>query len=122
MKIEFFLKKYENAKIPVRQSEGAAAYDIYSLKSGKIGAQEKSTIETGVIIDKKKLEENFLRYEIFGRSGLAVKYGLKVLNNIEKSTEDTEELIVTLENLGEKDFEYEEGFRIAQVVIFKGVE
>lgn len=107
-------KMLPHAKVPQRQSHGAAGYDIYSVEPGKILPKERKSIRTGL---KWSIPHSTMGM-VFGRSGLALKNWIDVVNSyVYPDAED--ELVVTLVNNGNEVFEYEEGSRIAQIVFIK---
>ncbi|AFN83129.1 dUTPase [Encephalitozoon romaleae SJ-2008] len=104
-------KVHSNAKIPKRQSEGAAGYDVHSVESGVILPGERKSIRTGLIWD---IPQSIVGL-VFGRSGLALKNWMEVVETCVYPGEN-KELVITLINNGKQPFEYEECCRIAQLV------
>lgn len=100
-----------NAKVPEKQSAGAAGYDIYSTESGQIPPKERRTIRTGL---KWSIPSSMLGV-VFGRSGLALKKSLEVVDSY-IYPDVFDELLVTIINHGNEAFEYGDADRIAQVV------
>lgn len=113
------IKKTEDAKdlpLPQYMSNGAAGMDLYAnvkdheiIKPGEI-----KLIPTGIQIELP------LNYEaqIRPRSGLALNYGLTLLNT--PGTIDSDyrgEIKLIIINLGKKEFLIKRGQRIAQMVI-----
>lgn len=103
---------------PVYQSEGSSGADLkadirtsLTLKPG-----ERILVPTGIKLQIPKGYEAQVR----PRSGLAVKYGVTVLNT--PGTIDADyrgEVKVMLINLGDSDFIVNPGDRIAQIVFAK---
>jgi len=116
------IKKSPKAKLPVYKSSGAAGADIFSLLDYpmKIEHGEISLIPTGISIE---IPEGF-EAQIRPRSGLALKYGITILNT--PGTIDSDyrgEIKIILINLGKKPFTVENGMRIAQIMftrVYKG--
>ena len=119
--LEVFIKRTDNAKdlpIPSYMSIQAAGMDLYAniessilIKPGKF-----KTIPTGITI---ALPEGY-EAQIRPRSGLAMKYGITVLNG--PGTVDADyrgEINIILINFGKQDFKINRGDRIAQMVINK---
>lgn len=108
------IKLDKNAKIPIRHSEGAAGYDLSALKCGKINPNEILEVGTGLIFQIPKGTVGI----VFGRSGLAVKNGLEIVNS-KVFPDSKEELVVKVLNNSNKPFEFEAGSRIAQMVLIE---
>lgn len=104
----------KNAKIPIRHSEGAAGYDLSAVKCGKINPKEILEVCTGLIFS---IPQGTIGI-VFGRSGLAVKNGLEIINT-KVFPGSKEELVVKLLNNSNKPFEFEAGSRIAQMVLIE---
>ncbi len=102
--------------IPSYETEGASGADLKSKENGTVNIGERKLIKTGVFIELP------LGYEaqVRPRSGLALKYGISLLNS--PGTIDSDyrgEIGVIVINHGDKPFEYKKGDRIAQIVISK---
>jgi len=81
-----------------------------------IGPMKRALIPTGIFME---IPEGY-EAQIRPRSGLALKYGITVLNS--PGTIDSDyrgEVKVVLINLGEEKFEVKNGDRIAQIIISK---
>lgn len=117
----FFITKTDDAKdlpLPKYMTETAAGMDLYAnvenciiIKSG-----EYKLISTGIKIEMPPGYEAQIR----PRSGLALKYGITMLNS--PGTIDSDyrgEIKVIMINFGSEDFEIKRGERIAQMVISK---
>lgn len=120
-KIVLKVKKTDDAldlPLPKYMSSGAAGMDLYAkvkedvvIKPGEI-----KLIETGIMI---QLPEGF-EAQIRPRSGLALKYGITMLNS--PGTIDSDyrgEIKLIIINHGTSDFVVKRGLRIAQMVINK---
>lgn len=100
----------KNAILPIRQTPGAAGYDVHCITSGIIKARSLATLKLGFIINVP-----FSLLGIFmGRSGLALKNGLEVKGSYIKNEE---EAVVHIFNNSDVDFKYESGMRIAQLLL-----
>ncbi len=118
MQNEFFICKTDDAKdlpVPCRQTSGSSGYDLYAnvdslvLKHGDI-----ALVPTGIRI---QIPMGF-EAQIRPRSGLALKYGVTLLNS--PGTVDSDyrgEIKVIMINHGKEDFIIKRGDRIAQMVI-----
>lgn len=118
-KIEIKIEKIkgcEDLPLPFSTSEFSSGVDLLSaevsntiVKPGKI-----KLISTGI---KIMIPEGY-EGQIRPRSGLAIKYGITVLNTPGTIDSDYRGIIkVILINLGENDFKIQRGDRIAQLVI-----
>ncbi|WP_069997804.1 dUTP diphosphatase [Cellulosilyticum sp. I15G10I2] len=118
-KIKVYLKKIEGAEdleVPKYMTNGAAGVDLYAhvkeaviLKPG-----EYKIIATGIAIE---LPEGF-EAQIRGRSGLAAKHGIGLVNGIGTIDADYRgEIKVILINWGTGPFSIQRGERIAQMII-----
>lgn len=101
--------------LPEYMSPGSAGMDLQAAeKIENINSGEHCLVPTGL---KMSLPEGY-EGQIRPRSGLALKYGITVLNS--PGTIDSDfrgELKVILINLGQKPYTIEKGERIAQLVI-----
>ena len=121
MVLKIKLKQLDHAKglnIPKYETPGSAGMDLYAAnkKDITINKNEYKLIPTGLIIALPKNYEAQIR----PRSGLALKYGVTVLNT--PGTIDSDyrgEIGVILINHGKKRFVIKRGTRIAQIVILK---
>ena len=104
--------------VPARASELAAGFDLMSDIDTWVRPGDRVLIPTGFAID---LPEGF-EGQIRPRSGLALKYGITVLNA--PGTIDADyrgEIQVLLINLGQKTHSIVRGDRIAQLVFSRVV-
>lgn len=102
--------------LPDYATDGAAGMDISAALSEPIilAPGERSAIPTGLAIALPAGHEAQLR----PRSGLALKYGLTLLNSPGTIDEDYRgEVKVILANLGQEPVTLTDGMRIAQMVI-----
>ncbi len=115
------IKKLENAKdlpLPKYQTELAAGFDLYAnvqedfvLKARNFGA-----ISVGICVEIPKGFEGQVR----GRSGLAFKHGIGLVNGVGTIDADYRgEIAVALMNNSDNDFTIKRGDRVAQLVISK---
>ena len=104
--------------LPTLGNPGDAGYDLRSAVDQVIGPDRRALVPTGVSI---ALPSGYVGL-VHPRSGLAAKHGVTVLNA--PGTVDAGyrgEILVTLINHGDIDFEIVKGDRIAQI-IFQKVE
>jgi dUTP diphosphatase len=119
--LEIFFKKYDSNLpfvIPEYKTAGSSGLDISSSSEEiiRIKTSEIKLIPTNLVLEIPEGYEGQIR----PRSGLAMKYGITVLNT--PGTIDSDyrgEIKVLLINLGKEDFEINFGDRIAQLVISK---
>jgi len=102
------------ATIPTRANGTDAGYDLYAAVSGRISGKNRDIVNTGIRI---AIPEGYYG-RIAPRSGLAVKHGIDVLAGVVDSGYRGE-VGVVLQNLGLMDFEFNEGDRVAQLIIEK---
>lgn len=105
-------------ELPAYQSEGAAGLDLLAAIDRQhpltLAPGARALIPTGLVLELP------LGYEaqVRPRSGLALKYGVTILNS--PGTIDSDyrgEVGVILANLGQAPFEIRRGERIAQLVV-----
>lgn len=103
----------QDSKSPIRASEGAAGYDLYSAVKTVIAPRSRSLVDTGIAIAINK--DTYAR--IAPRSGLAVK-GIDVGAGVVDS-DYRGAVKVLLINTTENEFKIDIGDRIAQLIITK---
>jgi len=116
MEIQFLAEK--GAVIPEYKTEGAAGADVCAFLESSITIKvtERKLIPTGIRVEIPAGYE----IQVRPRSGLALKYGVTVLNA--PGTIDSDyrgEIGVVLVNLGSENFTVNNGDRIAQLVCAK---
>lgn len=102
--------------LPHYQSAGSAGMDVEAAVLGELSIQpgELALVPTGFAVELPAGYE----LQVRPRSGLAVKYGLTILNS--PGTIDSDyrgEVKIALINLGKKPFVVHRGDRIAQLVL-----
>jgi dUTP pyrophosphatase len=107
-----------NHPLPHYKTIGSAGMDLHAHLTSSIilKPMERVAISTGLCIELPASYEAQIR----PRSGLAIDYGITVLNS--PGTVDADyrgEVKVILINLSQEDFEIKDGDRIAQMVIAK---
>ncbi|PRR86634.1 dUTP diphosphatase [Clostridium luticellarii] len=103
-----------DAKIPFYAHSGDAGLDLFSVEEVPIRPMERKLVSTGIKIQLPKNTEAQVR----PRSGLALKYGITLLNSPGTVDEGYRgEIKVLMINFGEKTFLVEKGMKIAQMVI-----
>ena len=113
MKVRF-LKSDPAAQLPTYAHPGDAGMDVRSIEDLVLQPGARALVHTGL---KMQLPDD-AEAQVRPRSGLALKYGVTVLNA--PGTIDAGyrgEVGVILVNLGQEPFQIEKGMRIAQIVI-----
>ena len=103
----------KDAVVPKKATEHSSGYDLCACEEYLLEKKSYALIPTGIIIELEKGMEAQVR----PRSGLAIKYGITVLNT--PGTIDADyrgEIKVALINHSDTDFQIEMGMRIAQLV------
>ncbi|MCX8190335.1 MAG: dUTP diphosphatase [Candidatus Diapherotrites archaeon] len=117
MKKEALIVKIDQkAKLPEKALVGDAGYDLFSNECTEIEPGKIKIVGTGIRMALPKGIEAQIR----PKSGLAMNYGITVLNT--PGTIDPNyrgEIKVILINLGEKKVKIERGQKIAQIVFNK---
>lgn len=108
----------EGLPLPSYQSDGAAGLDLIAAveehRPIRLAPGDRELIPTGLVIELPPGIEAQVR----PRSGLALRYGLTVLNS--PGTIDSDyrgEVKVLLINLGDAPFKIQRGERIAQLIV-----
>jgi len=112
------VKDCEDLPLPISSSKFSSGVDLLSAETSEIILKPGKTklVSTGIKIMIPKGYEGQIR----PRSGLALKYGITVLNTPGTIDSDYRGIVkVILINLGEKEFVIQRGDRIAQLVIQK---
>jgi len=112
------VKGCEDLPLPISISKFSSGVDLLSAENSKIILKPGKIIlvSTGIKIMIPKGYEGQIR----PRSGLALKYGITVLNTPGTIDSDYRGIVkVILINLGEKEFVIQRGNKIAQLVIQK---
>jgi dUTP pyrophosphatase len=102
--------------MPTIGNPGDAGYDLRSAAEATVAARSRATINTGVSI---ALPAGYVAL-VHPRSGLAANHGITVLNA--PGTVDAGyrgEILITLVNHSDEDFEIARGDRVAQIVFQK---
>jgi dUTP pyrophosphatase len=117
------LKHGAGLPLPAYQSKGAAGLDLVAALDMQhpliLAPGVRALVPTGLVIELPQGYEAQVR----PRSGLALNYGITVLNS--PGTIDSDyrgEVGVVLANLGHAPFEIRRGERIAQLVVFPVVQ
>ncbi|MDX2255250.1 MAG: dUTP diphosphatase [Pseudanabaenaceae cyanobacterium bins.39] len=109
-----FQKLHADAQVPTYAHLGDAGADVYSVAEVTLSPQQRAAIPTGLAVDIP------LGYELQVRpkSGLALKYGVTVLNT--PGTIDAGyrgEIQILMVNLGNEAYTFAKGQKVAQLVL-----
>lgn len=118
IRVSYINDSVKDIPLPSYATSGSAGMDLYAAVDQNIIVKPNQTclIPTGIKIELPQGYEAQIR----PRSGLALNFGLGILNS--PGTIDSDyrgEIKVIVHNFGEKDFEISRGDRIAQMVICK---
>ena len=106
-------KIHSDAQLPFYATEGSTGADLYSVEDLWVKSGASALVKTGLIFEP----EIFCDIQIRPRSGLALKYGISVLNSPGSIDNDfRSDVGVILINHGILNFHVEKGMRIAQIV------
>ena len=110
----FFKKLRPEAVLPSYAHPGDAGMDVCSVDQLEIPAGGRQLVKTGLVI----ILPNGYEAQVRSRSGLALKYGVSVLNSPGTIDEGYRgEVGVILANFGDQPFVVKPGDRIAQIVV-----
>lgn len=111
-------KLTDTAKTPTRGSEHAAGYDLYADVKEDVQIKPHETVKIGTGLAMEVPDGYF--GEIFARSGLASKEGLRPANCVGVCDSDYRgEYIVAIHNDSEETRTITAGERIAQLVVMQ---
>ncbi len=103
----------ENAITPKRATESSSGFDLFASEESVLKPREYKAISTGLSISMP----NDIEAQIRPRSGLALKYGITLLNSPGTIDPDYRgEIKIILINHSDHDFIIEKGMRIAQII------
>lgn len=110
------LRVGQNAKLPVRATAGSSGFDIHALDHIVVHENSKTLIPTGLRV---KIPDGY-ELQVRPKSGLALKFGLTVLNT--PGTIDSDyrgEIGVIMQNISDTTHVFDAGAKIAQIVCCK---
>jgi len=107
-------KLNKDAKVPTYTNPGDAGMDLYAVRDYKIKSKDIALIETSIAVELPKGHAGL----IWDKSGLATKYGLKVLGGVIDEGYRGE-IKVGLINLSRKTYNIKKGDKVAQILIQK---
>lgn len=109
------IKKVDpSAKVPAYAHPGDAGMDLFALMNTTIRPGERTAVRTGVSME---IPEGYVGL-IWDKSGIAIKEGLKTLGGVIDSGYRGE-VMVGMINLSNKEYTFEAGHKVAQMLIQK---
>jgi len=109
-----FKKVHPDAVLPAYAHEGDAGMDVRSVDDLEIAPGARALVHTGLVM----MLPSGCEAQVRPRSGLALKYGVTVLNTPGTIDEGYRgEVGVILANFGDAPFKVNKGDRIAQIVL-----
>jgi dUTP pyrophosphatase len=101
-----------DSKIPKYAHHDDAGFDLCTIENVLIKKGERFPVPTGLVME---IPEGFVGL-IWDKGGVSVKYGIKTIAGVVDSTYRGE-ILVAVMNLGEKDYLFEKGHKVAQMII-----
>lgn len=105
-------KLREGAHLPARASSNAAGADLRCIDSFTLSPGERKLVPTGIAVE---IPEGYYG-RVAPRSGLAVRHGIDTLAGVIDS-DYRGEVQILLVNLGAEEAVFQQGDRIAQLII-----
>lgn len=102
----------QKAKLPNYAHKGDAGFDLYAVEKIAVKPNCRTEVKTGIAMKIPKGHVGL----IWDKSGLAIKYGLKTIGGVIDSGYRGE-VIVGIYNTGDKEYIFEEGHKVAQMLI-----
>ena len=110
------VRLHPKAVIPSIATKGSAGFDLVAVEDMRLSRQEARLIPLGF---KTAIPEGY-HFEVYPRSGLAIKYKINLINNVGIIDSDyREEWMVPLFNAGITRYMIMAGDRIAQAILKK---
>ncbi len=110
------VQMHKDLPLPFYNTEGSACCDLYAAEDTIIPAKGFNSVDSGI---KIALPHGY-EAQVRGRSGLAFKHGIGVVQGIGTIDADYRgTLFVLLVNNGNKDYAIKRGERIAQLSVQK---
>ena len=104
-----------SARLPTRAHDGDAGFDLYALEAGTIPAGARAAVPTGIAIELPERHAGL----VLPRSGLAAEHGIALVNapGLIDQGYRGEVRVLLLNTDPRRDFNYEAGDRIAQLIV-----
>lgn len=107
-------KLHKDAKLPTHGHPGDAGMDFYAIEDTFFPAHGQAQVHTGVAVE---IPEGYVGL-IWDKSSISFGHGLKIMGGVIDSSYRGE-LIMSLKNLSDKEFTFQKGHKIAQMLIQK---
>jgi dUTP pyrophosphatase len=107
-------KLREDAKLPTHGHPGDAGMDFYAIEDVFFPAYGQAQVHTGVSVE---IPDGCVGL-IWDKSSVSFNYGLKIVGGVIDSGYRGE-IVMSLKNLSNKDFTFQKGHKIAQMIIQK---
>ena len=107
-------KIHPDAKIPRYAHYDDAGFDLCAVENTLLKVGQRLPVSTGIAME---IPEGYVGL-IWDKSGLAVNQGIKTMAGVIDSTYRGEILVAVI-NLSDKDYIFEKGHKVAQMIIQK---
>lgn len=107
-------KLHKDAKLPTHGHPGDAGMDFYAIEDVFFPAHGQAQVHTGVAVE---IPEGHVGL-IWDKSSISFGHGLKIMGGVIDSSYRGE-LIMSFKNLSDKEFTFQKGHKIAQMLIQK---
>ena len=107
-------KLHPDAKIPSYAHYDDASFDLFAIENTFVKRGQRITVPTGIALEIPEGHAGL----IWDKGGLSLKHGIKTVGGVIDSTYRGE-ILVGLINLGEHDYVFEKGYKVAQMIIQK---
>jgi dUTP pyrophosphatase len=94
--------------------KGDAAFDMFAKEEVTLKSGERQAIPTGLALE---IPEGYVGL-IWDKSGIGIKEGIKTLGGVVDATYRGE-IMVGMVNLSDKEYTFERGHKVAQMIIQK---
>lgn len=111
MKLEIKLLD-DKAKVPNYAHKGDAGFDLFCISKVVVRKRSRAEVKTGIAMKIPKGHVGL----IWDKSGIAIKFGIKTMGGVIDSGYRGE-IIVGVYNTGDQDYVFEEGHKVAQMLI-----
>jgi len=105
-------KLNEDAVLPKYAHFDDAGFDLFAIEDTVIQSGQRITVNTGIAME---IPTGYVGL-VWDKSGLSVKEGIKTIAGVVDSTYRGE-IMVAIVNLSEKNYKFEKGHKVAQMLI-----
>lgn len=107
-------KLHVDAVIPKYAHFDDAGFDLFAIEDTLVKINQRIPIKTGIAME---IPTGYVGL-IWDKSGLSVKEGIKTIAGVVDSTYRGE-VLVAVTNISDRDYKFEKGHKIAQMIIQK---